>query len=72
MLYLCLGEKTWLKVIERYQATKAIEEYKANHGGRLPPDSPLTMLGKAFLPCVFRERSFVKVGMDMEQRHRES
>lgn len=58
-------------MIEKYQASKLLEEYKANHGGRLPPDSPLVMLGKAFFPCFFRERVHIKVGLDMEQRHRD-
>jgi hypothetical protein len=67
-----LGERAWLGVIENYQRSKAIEEYKAQHGGRLPPEPALTMLAKLFLPCFFRQRVHIKVGMDMETRHRDA
>lgn len=67
-----LGEATWLKVIEGYNEQRIIEEYKATHGGRLPPDPPLKMLGKMFFPCFYRERVHVKLGADMEARHRSS
>lgn len=66
-----LGERTWLTVIENYQRSKAIEEYKRQHMGRLPPDPLPRMLAKLFLPCLFRERVHIKVGMEMENRHRE-
>lgn len=33
-----LGERAWVRVIEDYQEAKRIEEYKAAHGGRAPPD----------------------------------
>mmetsp|Transcript_32101 Transcript_32101/g.54135 ORF Transcript_32101/g.54135 Transcript_32101/m.54135 type:complete len:101 (+) Transcript_32101:1223-1525(+) len=67
----CTGERAWLDVIENYQKNKEIEEYKANHGGRMPPESPLKVLAKLFFPCFFRDRVHIKVGMDMENRHRE-
>lgn len=58
-------------MIENYQRSKQIEEYKAQHGGRLPPESPVKMLGKLFCPCFFRQRVHIKVGLDMENRHRD-
>jgi hypothetical protein len=67
-----VGESAWLGVIENYQRSKMLEEYKATHGGRLPPESPLKMLAKLFFPCFFRERVHIKVGMDMETRHRDA
>jgi Ca2+-binding EF-hand superfamily protein len=65
-----LGERAWQRVIENYQRSKTVEEYKANHGGRLPPEPPLKMLGKLFFPCFFKDRTHIKVGLDMENRHR--
>lgn len=65
-----LGEMAWLKINERYTKEKRLEEYKATHGGKLPPDPPLVYLGKLILPCIFRERVHVKLGADMEARHR--
>lgn len=65
-----LGESAWLKVIEGYNEQKKIEEYKASHGGRLPPDPPLKMLGKLFFPCMYRERQHIKAGGEMETRQR--
>jgi Ca2+-binding EF-hand superfamily protein len=65
-----LGENTWLSVIQSYQEQKIIEEYKATHGGKLPPDPPLKAIAKAIFPCFFRERVHVKLGADMEARHR--
>ncbi|KAJ1434657.1 hypothetical protein B484DRAFT_446516 [Ochromonadaceae sp. CCMP2298] len=65
-----LGERAWVGVIENYQRSKEIEEYKANHGGRLPPEAALTMLGKMFFPCFYKDRVHIKVGLDMENRHR--
>lgn len=60
-----LGEQGWLQVIENYQRQKQIEEYKATHGGRLPPDPPLVAVAKYFLPCLFREKVTVKLGASM-------
>ncbi len=57
-------------MIENYQEGKRIEEYKATHGGRAPPDPPLKMVAKMILPCLFREKVHIKVGADMEARHR--
>lgn len=66
------GEHAWLGVIENYQRSKQLEEYKAQHGGRLPPEPPLKMLAKLFFPCFFRQRVHIKVGLDMENRHRDA
>jgi len=40
-------------------------------GGRLPPDPLFTKLGKIILPCLYRERVHIKLGADMENRHRD-
>jgi Ca2+-binding EF-hand superfamily protein len=65
-----LGERVWLKVIENYQETRRIEEYKATHGGRAPPDPPMRAFLKTILPCFFQERIHIHVGAEMEARHR--
>ena len=65
-----LGEGGWLKVIENYERTKRVEEYKARNGGRPPPDSWEVAIGKLLLPCLFRERVHINVGAGMEARHR--
>lgn len=65
-----LGESTWLKIIEDYNKSKRIEEYKTLHGGRLPPDPILTQIGKTCCPCLYKTRIHVKLGADMEARHR--
>ncbi len=66
-----LGEKVWLKVMEKYQEVRRIEEYKAAHGGRAPPDSPVQAFLKTVLPCFFREKIHIAVGSAMEKRHRD-
>ena len=65
-----LGESTWLRIIENYSEQKRIEEYKATHGGKLPPDPLGTKIAKAFFPCMFKERVHIRLGADMEARHR--
>mmetsp|Transcript_6737 Transcript_6737/g.7050 ORF Transcript_6737/g.7050 Transcript_6737/m.7050 type:complete len:358 (-) Transcript_6737:1325-2398(-) len=65
-----LGESTWLKIIERYNEEKRREEYKATHGGKPPPDPFATKILKSIFPCFFHERVHVKLGADMEARHR--
>jgi len=66
-----LGEGSWLKVIEEYAKNQRIEEYKASHGGRLPPDPFLTKLSKMLFPCMYRKRMNIKVGASMEAKHRD-
>jgi hypothetical protein len=51
-----LGEQQWLHVIESYTRQQKIEEYKAAHGGRLPPDTFLVAVVKLVMPCLFQER----------------
>lgn len=65
-----LGEKGWQKIIEGYKRNQDIEEYKAAHGGKLPPDKFTTKLGKMFFPCLYRQRQHIKVGAAMEAKHR--
>lgn len=62
-----LGEKGWVRVIEKFNKIKRIEEYKAANGGRLPPDPPLVALGKLFCPCFFVAKQNVKVGVDLNK-----
>jgi hypothetical protein len=59
-----------LKILERYQKNKKIEEYKALNGGRPPPEDALTALGKSLLPCFFRDDVYIKVGADMVNQQR--
>lgn len=66
-----LGEKEWLKIIEDYNEAKKIEEYRATHGGKLPPKPAHKVIAAALCPCMFEERVHVKLGADMEQRHRQ-
>jgi hypothetical protein len=65
-----LGESQWLTVIEKYEDNKRIEEYKAAHGGRAPPDPPLKAIAKTIFPCFFREKVHIVMGKDMDDRHR--
>ena len=65
-----LGEMQWLRITENYSKQQKLEEYKAAHGGRLPPDPFHISLAKVFFPCFFQERVHVKLGADMEKRHR--
>ena len=70
MQKLSLGSTGWLIVQERYTKMKKIEEYKAAHGGRLPPDPFFTRIGKMLLPCLYRKKQHIKVGASMEAKHR--
>lgn len=65
-----LGERAWTKVIENYQENKRIEEYKSTHGGRAPPDPPMKAFLKGILPFLYQEKVHIKVGAEMEARHR--
>jgi hypothetical protein len=65
-----LGEKAWLQIIEEYNKAKKIEEYKATHDGRPPPDPFPVKIGKLFCPCFFKEKIHIRMGADMEARHR--
>lgn len=67
-----LGERIWLQIVQNYQETKRIEEYKATHGGRAPPEPPLKALMKVLLPCFFREKVHIAVGAEMENRHHDN
>jgi Ca2+-binding EF-hand superfamily protein len=66
-----LGEREWVKIIERYNEQKRIEDYRATHGGKLPPEPPGKMLLRACCGCMLTERVHIKLGADMEQRHRQ-
>jgi len=64
MQKISMGEKLWLQVMVNYARQKQIEEYKATHGGRMPPDPPLTMLGKLFCPCFYATKVKVRIGAE--------
>lgn len=53
MQKLSLGERTWLKIMENNHRGRRIEEYKATHSGKMPPDAVPVMLAKLILPCLF-------------------
>jgi len=65
-----LGESAWLKIIENYQHNRRVEEYKALHGGRAPPEPPMTIFLRTVLPCFYGEKVHIAVGAEMEARHR--
>lgn len=67
-----LGSRKWLKIIEEYTRMRKIDEYKALHGGRAPPEPMSRRLGKAFCPCMYKERVHIKLGAEMEARHQAS
>jgi len=68
MQKISMSEKMWLHVVENFSRQKKIEEYKATHGGRLPPDPPLTMIGKLFCPCLYRTKAKVRIGAEAGKR----
>ena len=57
-----LGEATWVAVSESYHAQKKIEEYKAMHGGKLPPEPFGRRVLKAIFPCFFVQKVHIKIG----------
>lgn len=65
-----LGEKEWLHVIEKYQEKTRIEEYKRNNNGKLPPDPLWKALIKYIFPCLYKQKVHIKLGADLEKRHR--
>lgn len=64
-----LGQRQWLRIIEDYTRMRKIEEYKALHGGRAPPEPWQRRWGKVFCPCMYKERVHIKLGAEMEARH---
>lgn len=67
-----LGERIWVSVIEKYQESKRIAEYRQTHGGQAPPDPPMRAFLKAILPCFYHDHVHIKVGAVMEKKHRNS
>lgn len=68
MQKISMGENMWHKVVESYDRQKKIDDYKAKHGGRLPPDPPLTMIGKLFCPCFFSSAVKVRIGAETSRK----
>ena len=56
-----MGELAWLEIISDYSENKRIEEYKATHGGRAPPEPFLTTIGKMVMPCMYKTKAFSKL-----------
>jgi Ca2+-binding EF-hand superfamily protein len=55
-----LGLNSWLQVIKNYNRALRVEEYRASHGGKAPPDSFSARMGKLFCPCLYRTNVKVK------------
>ena len=64
-----LGSRQWLRIIEEHTRMRKIDEYKALHGGKAPPEPWSRRWGKAFCPCFYKERVHIKLGAEMEARH---
>lgn len=64
-----LGSRKWLKIIEEYTRMRKIDEYKALHGGKAPPEPWNRRWGKAFCPCMYTQKVHIKLGAEMEARH---
>ena len=56
-----MGEDMWLEIISDYSEAKRIEEYKAIHGGRAPPEPFLRTMGKLFMPCMYKQKTYSKL-----------
>ncbi len=56
-----MGEYVWLELIADFSENKRIEEYKASHGGRAPPEPFLKTLSKTLLPCLQKQKSMSKM-----------
>jgi Ca2+-binding EF-hand superfamily protein len=56
-----MGEYVWLQLIADFSENKRIEEYKATHGGRAPPEPFMTTLGKAIMPCMYKTKTYSKI-----------
>lgn len=62
MQKLSMGEYVWLELIADYSEQKRIEEYRATHGGRAPPEPLGKRLFKIFCPCFVKKKNFSKMG----------
>ena len=67
-----LGHSKWIQIIEEYSRQRKIDEYKALHGGKAPPEPWSRRWGKAFCPCMYKEKVHIKLGAEMEARHQAS
>lgn len=61
MQKISMGEDYWLEIIAHTAEEKRIEEYKATHGGRAPPEPLSKKLGKLFCPCFFKSKTYSKL-----------
>jgi hypothetical protein len=60
-----LGEHAWVGISEEYHKRKRIEDYKAAHGGKMPPEGILTRVSKLLFPCLFTKKTHIKIGGDI-------
>ena len=62
MQKMSMGEKEWLEIVRSAAEEKRVEEYKATHGGRAPPEPLAKKLGKLFCPCFVKSKNYNKLG----------
>lgn len=62
MQKLSMGEFVWLEVIADYAENRRIEEYRATHGGRAPPEPFMKKMSKIFCPCFVKQKNYSKMG----------
>jgi len=69
-----LGEREWVRIRENVTYLRKLNEYRANHGGRNPPEPFSKRVIKLVFPCFFRSQnvqiSIKAVGSQMEANHR--
>lgn len=62
MQKLSMGEFVWLEIIADYAENRRIEEYRATHGGRAPPEPFMKRMTKIFCPCFVKQKNYSKMG----------
>lgn len=62
MQKLSMGEYVWLEIIADFAEQRRIEEYRATHGGRAPPEKFAKKMTKLFCPCFVKQKNFSKMG----------
>ena len=62
MQKLSMGEFVWLEIISDYAENRRIEEYRATHGGRAPPEPFMKKMSKIFCPCFVKKKNYSKMG----------
>ena len=62
MQKLSMGEFEWLEIIANFAENRRIEEYRATHGGRAPPEPYSKRMLRIFCPCFVKQKNFSKLG----------